>query len=88
MMMVNSGLKGLKDNLNSVFLNCSLASNLVDAVWPNFLLTHFPTELEWMLGQVGAVKTKLESNPRKEVHDVMAASLKQSQQDNDDDNDW
>jgi len=43
-------------------------------------------EFEWMLSEVGAVKTTLEAKPsRGEVHDVMESSLRAC---NDDGNDW
>jgi len=43
-------------------------------------------ELEWVLSEVGAVKTTLEAKPSREgVHDVMESSLRAC---NDDGNDW
>ncbi|KAL9963020.1 hypothetical protein ACROYT_G032181 [Oculina patagonica] len=49
-------------------------------------------ELEWMLAEVGAVKTDLEEDPRKKnkIHDVMTSSLRQANtrdSDSDDDDD-
>lgn len=38
-------------------------------------------ELEWMLSEVGVLKTDLEADPRKRVRDVMDAAVS-------DDNDW
>ncbi|KAG8178147.1 hypothetical protein JTE90_006286 [Oedothorax gibbosus] len=35
-------------------------------------------ELEWMLSEVGVLKTDLESNPRKKVEDVLLSSLRGS----------
>lgn len=50
----------------------------------------FMSELEWMLAEVGAVKTDLEENPRKAVNDVLSSTLKTSNYVNDDsdDDDW
>ena len=31
--------------------------------------------MEWMLSEVGALKTDLESNPRQKVKDIMSASI-------------
>lgn len=46
-------------------------------------------ELEWRLGEAGAVETTLEKNPRPAVDDVMASSLRNlNRGDSDDDNDW
>lgn len=47
-------------------------------------------ELEWMLSQVGVLKTDLEEDPRKAVSDEMTRAMKQSRitTDSDDDNDW
>lgn len=42
-------------------------------------------ELEWMLAQVGAMKTDLEENPRKEVHDVMSSAIRSANNDDSDD---
>jgi len=44
-------------------------------------------DLEWMLAQVGALKTELEEKPRPQVHDVMASSIRQSNMNNDDSDD-
>ncbi|XP_042898525.1 phosducin-like protein 3 [Parasteatoda tepidariorum] len=43
-------------------------------------------ELEWMLSEVGVLKTDLECNPRRPVQDVLLSSLR-GNYDNDD-NDW
>ncbi|XP_054716210.1 phosducin-like protein 3 isoform X2 [Uloborus diversus] len=43
-------------------------------------------ELEWMLSEVGALKTDLECNPRKQIQDVLLSSLRSSAYS--DDNDW
>ena len=53
-------------------------------------LVYLPTELEWMLSQVGAVKTELEGPPKRQVRDMMDIAVKQSAIDNDssDENDW
>lgn len=45
-------------------------------------------ELEWMLGQVEAVLTKIKEDPRPKVRDVLFSSLKNGNDDLDDDNDW
>lgn len=46
-------------------------------------------ELEWMLSEVGAVKTDLEAPPKRTVRDVMDISVKNCAIDNsDDENDW
>ena len=44
-------------------------------------------ELEWMLSQVGAMKTELEEPPKREIQDVMASSIRSSAVDNDSDSD-
>lgn len=41
-------------------------------------------ELEWMLSQVGVLKTDLECNPRKQVQDVLLSSLRTAYSGNDD----
>ncbi|KAF6040118.1 PDCL3 [Bugula neritina] len=33
-------------------------------------------DLEWMFGQVGAVPTEMEENPRKQIHDVMQSNIR------------
>lgn len=43
--------------------------------------------LEWILGETGAVKTDLESDPRPKVKDVLFSSLRQNDGDSDE-NDW
>jgi len=46
------------------------------------------TELEWILGQTGAVPTDLEGDPRPKVRDVLFSKLQNNGDDLDDDNDW
>ena len=48
------------------------------------------SELEWMLSEVGVVKTDLEAPPKREIHDVMDSALRQSGLNNDDsdEDDW
>jgi len=43
-------------------------------------------ELEWMLAEIGVLKTDLECNPRKQVQDVLLTSLRSAY--TTDDNDW
>ncbi|XP_014667312.1 PREDICTED: phosducin-like protein 3 [Priapulus caudatus] len=48
-------------------------------------------ELEWMLSEIGAVKTTLEEDPRKKIVDMMESAVRDSRARNDsdsDDNDW
>jgi len=45
-------------------------------------------ELEWILGQTGAVPTELEGDPRPKVRDVLFSKLESNDDDLDDDNDW
>ena len=45
------------------------------------------TELEWILGQTGAVPTHLEEDPRPKVRDVLFSKLRNND-DLSDDNDW
>ncbi|KAJ8893796.1 hypothetical protein PR048_006397 [Dryococelus australis] len=45
-------------------------------------------ELEWMLGQAGAVQTQLEEDPRPKVRDVLFSRLNAGKNDLSDDNDW
>ena len=52
-----------------------------------FLLNY--SELEWMLAQTGAVESDLEESPRKQVHDVMTTSVRNTANHSDsDDDDW
>lgn len=46
------------------------------------------TELEWMLGEVEAIPTKIKEDPRPKVRDVLFSSLKNGNDDLDNDNDW
>lgn len=46
------------------------------------------TELEWILGQTGAVPTELEEDPRPKVRDVLFSELESNGDDLGDDNDW
>lgn len=50
------------------------------------MTTLYFSELEWMLSEVGVLKTDLECNPRKQVKDVLLSSLRSGYSDND--NDW
>jgi hypothetical protein len=45
------------------------------------------TELEWILGQAGAVPTQLEEDPHPKVRDVLFSKLKSNGDDLSDD-DW
>ncbi|XP_063244109.1 viral IAP-associated factor homolog isoform X2 [Bacillus rossius redtenbacheri] len=45
-------------------------------------------ELEWMLGQAGAVQTQLEEDPRPKVRDVLFSRLNAGKDDLSEDNDW
>jgi len=45
-------------------------------------------ELEWMLSQIGAFKTDLESDPRHKVRDVMMSQLGGRRQEDSDEDDW
>ncbi|XP_067665321.1 phosducin-like protein 3 [Haliotis asinina] len=45
-------------------------------------------ELEWMLAQIGAVKTDLEESPKKEIRDVMNLAVRQSALNDDSDDDY
>lgn len=47
-------------------------------------------ELEWMLSEVGVLKTELEAPPKQEIRDVMDSALRQSGQgdDDSDEDDW
>jgi hypothetical protein len=53
-----------------------------------FRHTLFLTELEWILGQTGAVPTELEGDPRPKVRDVLFSKLESNGDDLGDDNDW
>lgn len=37
---------------------------------------YFCLDLEWMLGQIGAVPSEMEESPRKKVHDVMESTIR------------
>ena len=41
-------------------------------------------ELEWMLAEIGVLKTDLECNPRRQVQDVLLTTLRSAYTDNDD----
>jgi len=46
-------------------------------------------DMEWMFGQVGAIISELEENPRKKIHDVMQSTIRSTTQGgDDDDDDW
>lgn len=45
------------------------------------------TDLEWMLAQVGAVKSDLEEKPRPQIQDVMTSAIRQSNINEDSDDD-
>ncbi|XP_065928597.1 phosducin-like protein 3 [Magallana gigas] len=47
-------------------------------------------ELEWMLSEVGVLKTELEAPPKQEIRDVLDSALRQSGRDDDDsdEDDW
>ncbi|XP_043265878.1 viral IAP-associated factor homolog [Colletes gigas] len=45
-------------------------------------------ELEWMLGEAGAVPTKFTKDPRPKIKDVLFSTLRSTSDDVDDDNDW
>lgn len=66
-------------------LSLSLCTSLP---WSHSLL--FVVELEWMLSEVGVLKTELEAPPKQEIRDVMDSALRQSGQgdDDSDEDDW
>ncbi|XP_076174270.1 viral IAP-associated factor [Ptiloglossa arizonensis] len=45
-------------------------------------------ELEWMLGQHGAVPSKITEDPRPKIRDVLFSTLRSKNDDLDDNNDW
>ena len=54
-----------------------------------FMLYFYAADLEWMFGQVGAIASELEENPRKQIHDVMQSTIRSTTQGGDDDeDDW
>ena len=53
----------------------------------SFCIFYF-IELEWRLSTLGAVKTTLDANPRKQVQDVMATSIRQATVNDDSDSDY
>lgn len=63
-----------------LFLSLSLWSDSVLCV----------VELEWMLSEVGVLKTELEAPPKQEIRDVMDSALRQSGRgdDDSDEDDW
>jgi hypothetical protein len=46
------------------------------------------TELEWILGQTGAVPTQMDEDPRPKARDVLFSKLKSNDDDLGDGNDW
>ena len=45
-------------------------------------------ELEWMVGEIGAVPTKIKEDPKPKVHDVLFSKLNAQKDDLADTNDW
>lgn len=66
-------------SLNLASLSLSLSDSLLCVV-----------ELEWMLSEVGVLKTELEAPPKQEIRDVMDSALRQSGRgdDDSDEDDW
>ena len=76
------GVKGLKSCL--ILLKSKLSLLRIQFFRHKLLLT----ELEWILGQTGAVPTELEGDPRPKVRDVLFSKLESNGDDLGDDNDW
>ena len=45
------------------------------------------SELEWMIGQIGAVNTEIKERPRIETKDMLASAVRSSNINNDSDSD-
>lgn len=69
-------------------LSFSLAPSLSLSLRSDSLLC--VVELEWMLSEVGVLKTELEAPPKQEIRDVMDSALRQSGRgdDDSDEDDW
>ena len=52
-----------------------------------FMCHVIASDLEWMLGQLGAIPSELEENPRKQINDVMESTIRSTTTQGDDD-DW
>lgn len=65
-----------------------LSLSLSLSAWSDVLLC--VVELEWMLSEVGVLKTELEAPPKQEIRDVMDSALRQSGMgdDDSDEDDW
>lgn len=64
---------------------CELTQRKCARKWSCCLFCY--AELEWMLGQVEAIPTKIKEDPRPKINDVLFSSLKNGN-DLDDGNDW
>lgn len=79
-------LRGMKltERGNTFGFRVSFASYKIK----KYIVPFHCAELEWMLGQVEAVPTNIKEDPRPKVRDVLFSSLKNENEDLDDDNDW
>ncbi|XP_017877747.1 viral IAP-associated factor homolog [Ceratina calcarata] len=76
-------------NLPTIFIyrNGSMVKQIIGAIeLRGMKLTE--AELEWMLGQVEAVPTKIMEDPKPKVKDVLFSTLRQGTDDLADSNDW
>ncbi len=64
----------------------SIVLQYIIKIW-RMLCVYF-SDLEWMLAQVGAIKTELEENPRSQVQDVMSSAIRSNFNDDDSDEDY
>lgn len=65
-----------------------LSPSISVSLWSDSVLC--VVELEWMLSEVGVLKTELEAPPKQEIRDVMDSALRQSGRgdDDSDEDDW
>ncbi|XP_015431704.1 PREDICTED: viral IAP-associated factor homolog [Dufourea novaeangliae] len=76
-------------NLPTIFIyhNGSMVKQIIGPMeFRGMKLTE--AELEWMLGQAGAVPTKITEDPKPKVRDVLFSTLRPQNDDVSDDNDW
>lgn len=76
-------------NLPTIFIyhNGNLVKQIIGAIeLRGMKLTE--AELEWMLGEAGAIPTKITEDPKPKVRDVLFSTLRHQNDDDDDPNDW
>ena len=79
----------LVSNLPFVGVGRGTDNSITDTFMYFYVVFFYALDLEWMFGQVGAIASELEENPRKQIHDVMQSTIRSTTQGGDDDeDDW